>query len=114
MVKMMVRMVKIMVRIVKIMVRIVKIMVRMVKMMRMMLSWRLKQINFLPRHDDGDDDDDDEADYGKDDEDDASLEAERNQFSDICLCIKLPQTNNPKRQKPQTYKHFSSCDASCS
>ena len=86
-------------------------------MMRMMvvdLPWRLKQINHLPRHDDGDDDDDDEADYGKDDEDDASLEAERNQFSDICLCIKLPQTNNPKRQKPQTYKHFSSCDASCS
>ena len=90
-------------------------------MMRMMLPWSLKQINHLPRHDDGDDDDDDdddndydEADYGKDDEDDASLEAERDQFSDICLCMKLSQTNNHKRQKPQTLKRFSTCDASCS
>ena len=84
----------------------VKMMVRMVKMMRMMLPWRLKQNNSLTRHDNGDDDDDDddddndygEADYGKDDEDDASLEGK----------------NNPKRHKPQTYKRFSFCDASCS
>ena len=62
----------------------VKMMVRMVKMMRMMLPWRLKQNNSLTRHDDGDDDDDDdgdndydEADYGKDDEDDASLEGNK-------------------------------------
>ena len=76
----------------------------------------LKQITSLPRHDniddkeeEKDDNDYDEADYGKDDEDDASLEAERDQFSDICLCMKLSQTNNHKRQKPQTYKRFSSC-----
>ena len=34
----------------------VEMMVRMVEMMKMMLPWRLKQINSLPRHDDGDDD----------------------------------------------------------